>query len=289
MTMKNSIKKIAICLSAAVLIPTATMASQNPNIGYQSLNSAKQALNTHLSNPKTSTDPFVKSGSSAINYSKEKSFNDIREQASEVIDVYRDERRTLLQERGGWVDDEQTQLADKIREAKKHKDDGEHVDIDAIYEEYHNSYASGRLVEMNVAKEQRIDSIIKLGDSQSDLNVDSVNAHRTSVNNLLNAYNERRLSKGSSFLDSDYQNRINRLNDKNNRVQPVIERAALFGDDCPACQMPQMPVITPSDPIVQPPVYTPSPVTMPGDPCNGELIIPEWDRHNNPYIRYRCP
>lgn len=289
MTMKNSIKKIALCLSAALLIPTVTMASQNPNIGYQSLNSAKQALNTHLNNPTSGTDPFVKSGSAAIGYSKEKSSGDVGERSIEIIDVYRDERSSLLQERSGWIGNEQAQLAEKIREAKKNKDDGEHVDTEAFYEEYHDGYTNGRLVEMRVAKEKRIGSIIELGDNQSDLNRDSVNAHRSSVNNLLKAYNDRRKGKSNSFLGTEFQNKLDRLIDKNSRVQPVIERAALFGVDCPACQMPEIPVTLNPTPPVQPPVYDPEPIVIPRDPCNGELRIPYREKFNNPYIRYKCP
>tara|TARA_B100000749_G_C18446094_1_gene474307 strand:+ start:2376 stop:3239 length:864 start_codon:yes stop_codon:yes gene_type:complete len=287
--MNNSIKKIAISLSAAILIPASAMAGDSANVGYQSLNSAKQALNAHLNNPTSSTDPFIKSGSSAIDYSKEESSGDVGDRSLEIIDVYRFERSSLLEERSGWIDSEQVQLANKIKEAKKHKEDGEHVDIDAIYEEYHNGYSNGRLIEIGAAKEKRITSIVELGDNQSDLNRDSVNAHRTSVNNLLKAYNERRKGKSSSFLGTEFQNKLTGLGQKNNRVQPVIERAALFGVDCPACQMPEIPVTVDPSPPVQPPVYDPEPIVIPRDPCNGELRIPYKEKYLNPYIRYKCP
>lgn len=267
----NKFSLIAIAATIGLSSMTAH-ASNTPN--YHILDNAIQSIKNHQFNPSADTDPLIDAGKAYITLPPiqiERS-DDMR------IDLLVDSE-VLIYDRKDKQDVAREILAQDLKAAIDAGDDNA---IQKAYEDYHDNYRDGNLVDQIVIDNKITDIGMANNKALFDSTSGSVGLYRQATGNFINAYIQEMSSRRDGLYDDDYTNRMNNLIASNNRVEPIFTLAQNFSDDCSACELPPRQVAPEPDPV--------TPIVI--DPVPPVYIEPLCDNirfDNGMWSFYQCP
>lgn len=257
--------KLFVGLATTLMFASSAMGAETPNIHEGTV--AKQLLENHLSSPRVTSDPFINSANSYVNYRR-----NLRN--SVTVPSVQNRVSNFVLDLDELIEDREYERVSALEsvhsDVSRALENDDHDEVRNIMGRYYEDYklqseSRADQFKSGIAGLMR-DSIIEHTDTLTDVSEN----YRIATHKLLGAYNDSIVQKRDKIYGQDSVDRADKINSYNERVAPVVTLAHTFSTSCPACEMPE---ITPP-PVVEVGVAPPPP----------ELEVPE----TGDFPMYKC-